>query len=264
MTQTCGLNILIADDCPIMRDILRTFLLDIADDVTLIEAEDGAATLSALVVHEIDIVFLDVNMPKISGLDALKLLRKKGDDVFVTLMSADADDTLLRSGSELGSYDFLKKPITKEQVAAILTNYQNLSQRKKVLIVDDSITIRHLIGAVLVNSRFDMLISEVDSGNEAIKILKAAKPDIVFLDFHMPGLNGIEAAHKMRAANPNIKLVLISGKDLSERLQESRDAGIFAFINKPFFPNEVDFVMHRLYGLNTPQLLEKTPNVTLL
>lgn len=258
------MKILIADDSSTLRKILRTILGEIAPKATLFESEDGAATLTAIDQNEIDIVFLDVNMPEMSGLDALKLLRKKGDNIFVTLMSTEADKTVMEAGSELGSYDFLKKPFGNDEVQTILTSFHNLSQCKNVLVVDDSSTIRRIICTVLRNCQFDMQISEVDSGAEALSILKGTRPDIVFLDYYMPGLNGIEAAQRMRAENPAIKLVLISSKDLSEQVEEGRKAGIFGFIKKPFFPNEVNFVLHRLYGLNIPQSLEQTPNVTLL
>lgn len=262
--NTPALKILIADDSSTLRKILRGILGEVAPNATIFESTDGAETLTTIDKDSIDIVFLDVNMPEMSGLDALKLLRKKGDNVFVTLMSTEADKTVVELGSELGSYDFLKKPFGNDEVQAILTSFRNLSQRKNVMVVDDSSTIRRIICTVLYNCQFDMQVSEVDSGVEALTILKGTKPDIVFLDYYMPGLNGIEAAMRIRAETPDIKLVLISSKDLSEQVDEGRKAGIFGFIKKPFFPNEVNFMLHRLYGLNIPQSLEHTPNVTLL
>lgn len=257
-------KILIADDSSTLRKILRGLLEEISPDVIIHEASDGAQTLQMVSDYSIDVIFLDVNMPEISGIEALQLLRKKGDNIFVTLMSTEADEAVIAAGSELGSYDFLKKPFGRDEVERILRSHRNLSQRKNVLVVDDSSTIRRLICTVLNNCQFDMLISEVDSGNEALTLLKGTRPDIVFLDYQMPGLNGIEAAHRLRAESPGLKLVLISAHDLSDQIEECRKAGIFSYIKKPFFPNEVNFVLHRLYGLNMPQSLEKTPNVTLL
>lgn len=264
MAPARSLNILIADDSSTLRKLLREFLADVAPDATVYEAKDGTAALQMIADTKIDVVFLDVNMPELSGLDALQLLRKKGDNIFVTLMSTEADEKLVKAGSELGSYDFLKKPFDRDQVETILESHRNLSRRKNVLIVDDSSTIRRIIFKVLSNCKFDMLVSEVDSGHEALNVLRGTRPDIVFLDYNMPKLNGIEAAHRLRAENPTIKMVMISSQDLSEQVDDCRKAGIFSLLKKPFFPNEVDFVLHRLYGLNMPQSLEQTPNVTLL
>lgn len=257
-------TVLITDDSQTLRRILRQAVLDADPGATVFEAADGKQALTALKEHEVDIVFLDVNMPEMSGLDVLELLRGKGNNVFVTLMSTEADEAVMRTGAELGSYDFLKKPFTPDQIATILSSHESLSRRKNVLIVDDSPTIRRIIYKVLANCRFDMLVSEVDSGNEALELLRGTRPDIVFLDYNMPGLDGIQAAQRVRAENPAIKMVMISSQDLSEHLDACRKAGIFALLKKPFFANEVDFVLHRLYGLNMPQSLEKTPNVTLL
>ncbi|MEI2385713.1 response regulator [Breoghania sp. JC706] len=257
-------TVLITDDSQTLRRILRQAVLDAEPNATICEAADGNQALTALKNHEIDIVFLDVNMPEMSGLDVLELLRGKGNNVFVTLMSTEADAAVMKAGAELGSYDFLKKPFTPEQIATILTSHRNLSRRKNVLIVDDSAVIRRIIYKVLANCRFDMLISEVDSGKEALTLLKGTHPDIIFLDYNMPGLDGIHAAQRLRAEIPGIKMVMISSQDLTGQKDACRKAGIFALLKKPFFANEVDFVLHRLYGLNMPQSLEQTPNVTLL
>ncbi|WP_319774849.1 response regulator [Breoghania sp.] len=256
--------VLITDDSQTLRKILRKALLEVCPGATVFEAGDGKEALRALREHEVDIVFLDVNMPDMSGLDVLELLRSKGSNVFVTLMSTEADQAVMKAGSELGSYDFLKKPFTTEQIATILSSHESLSTRKNVLIVDDSPTIRRIIYKVLSNCRFDMLVSEVEGGLEALELMHGTRPDIVFLDYNMPGLDGIQAAQRLRAENPGIKMVMISSQDLSEHIDACRRSGIFALLKKPFFANEVDFVLHRLYGLNMPQSLEQTPNVTLL
>ncbi|PTW63065.1 response regulator receiver domain-containing protein [Breoghania corrubedonensis] len=258
------LRILIADDSTVLRMKLREYLGEVAPNAELVEADNGNTALKAIVDNPIDIVFLDINMPELSGLHALHLLKKKGDSLFVVLMSTQADQTLIKAGNELGSYDFLKKPFTVDRIRTILRAYVHLSDRKKVLIVDDSATVRKIIYRVLANCRFDMLISEVDSGKEALTLLKGTQPDIIFLDYHMPDLNGVEAAHYIRAESPAVKIVMVSSKDMSGQHDACLSAGIFCLVKKPFFPKEVDFILHRLYGLNMPQSLELTPNVTLL
>lgn len=263
MNQNKALNILVVDDCATTRCLLGGILRSLSVDACLIEAEDGADAMARLHDQDVDIVFLDVNMPGLSGLDALKQLREIGNDVFVTLMSIDAEEAQIKSGTRLGSYDFLPKPLDRDHVASILNSYRNLSQRKKVMIVDDSSAIRRLVMAVLVKSQFDMLISEVSDGPEALAVLKGTNPDIVFLDYHMPGLDGIEAAQLLRAANPELTIVLMSERDLSRDIGKIREAGIYAILKKPFFTREVDFVLHRIYGLALPYSLGPTPNVTL-
>ena len=264
MNLSQKLTILIADDSSVLRLKLREFLRSLVPDANIVEADNGNGALKAIVDHSIDIIFLDINMPELSGLHALHLLKKKGTSIFVVLMSTSADNNLIKAGNELGSYDFLKKPFGCDNVRSILNAFANLSERKKVLIVDDSATVRKIIYRVLANCRFDMLISEVDSGKEALALLHGTQPDIIFLDYHMPGLNGVEAAHYIRAENPAVKIVMISSKDMSTQHEACFNAGIFCLVKKPFFPKEVDFILHRLYGLNMPQSLELTPNVTFL
>ncbi len=258
------LCILIADDSSTLRDQLKDYLEDLAPNAVLLEAETGTETLEILGEQVVDILFMDVHMPEMSGIDALMMLRGKGNGVFVTLMATEPDEDAIRTGSEFGSYDFLKKPFAKGEIATILRSYMSLVKRKNVMIVDGSSTIRRLIYKVLASCRFDLMVSEVENGDAALELMHGTRPDIVFLDCKMSGLDCIQAARRLRAKNPALKLVMISSQDMAVHAEECREAGIFAFIKKPFYPNEVDYVLHRAYDLNLPHALMKMPNVRML
>ena len=70
----------------------------------------------------------------------------------------------------------------------------------------------------------------------------------------MPGLNGLEVLVRMRLQNPASKIVMISGEQDPRRDEAARALGAVAVLYKPFFPGDIDAVLHRALGMCSPQL----------
>ncbi len=77
---------------------------------------------------------------------------------------------------------------------------------KKILIVDDSPTERHVLNDMLSKSGFDVIAS--DNGEDAIQKAKALKPDLILMDVVMPGLNGFQATRAI-SRDPETRLIPI-------------------------------------------------------
>jgi len=114
MTQT----ILIVDDDPHIRQLL-VFALDKAGFATH-EAEDGEAALALIYAARPDIVVLDINLPRMNGLDVCRRVRADGDLPILFLSSRDDEiDRVL--GIELGADDYVVKPFSPREVVARVT-----------------------------------------------------------------------------------------------------------------------------------------------
>ena len=98
----------------------------------------------------------------------------------------------------------------------------------RILIIDDSVTMRR-ITATIVSSRPGWTVcGEAEDGLSGIQKFQELKPDLVLLDFGMPGINGIETASRMSRANPGVPIILFTVWD-SERLTgAAAKAGIHA------------------------------------
>ena len=70
----------------------------------------------------------------------------------------------------------------------------------------------------------------------------------------MPGLNGYATLAKLMQANPQAKVVMISAEYNAAREREAFKLGATAVMHKPFFPTEIDAVLHRIFGLQSPKL----------
>ena len=80
----------------------------------------------------------------------------------------------------------------------------------KVLIVDDAEELRTMIARQINNDGFEV-VGEASNGPEALLLAADASPDVVILDYIMPGMTGEEAARSLRAQDPRIKIVACSG-----------------------------------------------------
>ncbi|NGM50748.1 response regulator transcription factor [Caulobacter sp. 602-2] len=107
--------ILIVDDEPHIRELLA-FALGKAGYAT-VEAADGEAALEAIAAHRPALVVLDINMPRLNGLDVCRRIRAEGQ-LPVLLLSSRDDEIDRVLGIELGADDYVVKPFSPREVTA--------------------------------------------------------------------------------------------------------------------------------------------------
>jgi two-component system chemotaxis response regulator CheY len=105
-----------------------------------------------------------------------------------------------------------------------------------ILAVDDSTTMRQMVSFTLSNAGHEVL--EAQNGDEAIKLAKSNKFDLIITDVNMPGMNGIELVRALRAMpeckfTPVLMLTTEGGADMK---QQGKAAGATGWIVKPFNP----------------------------
>ena len=112
--------ILIIDDEPGIRTVLRDVLQDEGHTVFL--AEDGIRGLAELAANPMDLVFLDVWLPSLGGIDVLKRIREEHPDVEVVMISGHANVSLAVQATKMGAYDFLEKPLSLDRTMTVVRN----------------------------------------------------------------------------------------------------------------------------------------------
>jgi CheY-like chemotaxis protein len=108
--------------------------------------------------------------------------------------------------------------------------------RLKVLVIDDNQHMRTLVSAVL--EAFGIKeVFEAANAEDAWDVMRRNPSDIIFCDWVMPGMNGLEFAEKIRCApdspNPFVPIVMLTGHTSIERVNAARDAGVNEFLAKP-------------------------------
>lgn len=108
-------SVLVVDDDTLMREVLKAILRDEGFAVAG-EARDGQAAIAQVERLRPQAVCLDVNMPGISGLDTLKVLRERFPDTRVIMITADATMDTVRESVSLGAAGFIIKPFKAGRV----------------------------------------------------------------------------------------------------------------------------------------------------
>lgn len=112
-------RVVVVDDDMLMREVLKAILRSEGFDVAG-EAKDGQGGLVQVERLKPDAVCLDVNMPGISGLDTLKILRDKFPEVRVVMISGDASMATVREAVSVGAVGYIIKPFNAGRVADTL------------------------------------------------------------------------------------------------------------------------------------------------
>jgi len=107
----------------------------------------------------------------------------------------------------------------------------------RILVAEDEALIRLDLAEMLVEAGYDV-VAQAGNGEQAVDLSRALKPDLVIMDVKMPVLDGISAAEKigMERIAPVVMLTAFSQKELVER---ARDAGVMAYIVKPFTASDL-------------------------
>jgi DNA-binding NarL/FixJ family response regulator len=101
-----------------------------------------------------------------------------------------------------------------------------------VLVVDDDTLYAESLAAVLELDGRVNVVGQAADGHEAVKLALALLPDVVVMDIHMPVMDGLEAARRLRRSFPGIRVVLITSSDEPEDRKGAARAGAHAFLRK--------------------------------
>jgi DNA-binding NtrC family response regulator len=249
-----SVSVLVADDSHLIQQIFLNAARASTLSVRLSSTDNGRDCLTLLSGRNVDLAFIDVHMPELSGIDALWAARKQDIRTFVTVMSTPPSPEAVEMARKLKAYEFLFKPFAVAEALAIIKTYDRITSPTKVLIVDDSSTMRKMVQKVVQGSMFNSEISEAGDGETALTLSRASQFDAVFLDCNMPGISGLDTMKWLLVLQPSIKVVMISAERNQMTERQALDCGACAFLHKPFSAADVDRVLHVAFGLRSPTL----------
>ena len=104
--------------------------------------------------------------------------------------------------------------------------------KKRVLLVDDSATVRNAVRPLFGSHPKFEVVGEAEHGRDAIEKAPSLRPDLIVLDMSMPVINGLEAAPLLIKILPNVWLILLTTHEFPELYPLARSAGIHAVVPK--------------------------------
>ncbi len=121
---------------------------------------------------------------------------------------------------------------------------------RKVLVVDDDPVVEKSFNRVLSGKGYAVIAAH--NGEEALDKLRNETYDVVFTDIKMPGMNGLEVAERVKASQPWLPVVIVTGYGTDDYEARARAAGVSDFLRKPLSPEMIE-------GSAQKALLEKVP-----
>lgn len=116
-----------------------------------------------------------------------------------------------------------------------------------VLICDDAIFMRTMIGDILSQAGFE-IVGEAETGVQAVQKYRELKPDLVTMDIVMPDMGGIDAVREIVKEAPDAKILMCSAMGQQALVIEAIQAGARDFVVKPFQPSRVLEAVQRVLG----------------
>jgi two-component system chemotaxis response regulator CheY len=114
-----------------------------------------------------------------------------------------------------------------------------------VLIVDDSKTSRSMLRNILTENGYEV-VDEAVNGQEGYEKYCELKPEFVTLDITMPIMDGIEALVKIKEANPDAKVIMVTAAGQKGKMIEAIKLGASEFVTKPFETKQIISILEGL------------------
>ncbi|HXU93447.1 MAG TPA: response regulator [Gallionella sp.] len=179
-----------------------------------------------------DCVLMDIKMPGINGVDALKQMKQIAPALPVVLVSAYATDDLMDEAKRAGAYAVLSKPLN---FPIILSFLSLLDREESILVVDDDPEFCRTLKDVLTLKGL-----QVETETEPKSVMGHLEENyrlaIVLLDLKLGEVNGVEVLKDIQAKYPGKPVVLITGyrKEMADSIEQARKIGAYTCLYKPF------------------------------
>lgn len=243
-------RVLVADDDTELRELVADYL--VGHGFHIFQAANGLEALLCVKRERPQGVLLDINMPRLGGLEALKRIRAFSPSTRVVIYSGMLEPEVARQAIASGAVAVFAKPGALEELRLalegdipVLTSPEPVlaagsretardpskSRKLRILLIDDDPGVNELLGEFLSLRGADTF--PVTNAVDALRLLGHGAPDAIFLDIDMPGLNGLDALPAIRALAPDAKVVMVSGIRDESVAKQALARGAFDYIIKP-------------------------------
>ena len=240
--ELLSLRVLVASASTDDRDRLRQAAAAATVPIEVVEAEDAASACRSLGGGGIDLAFLDAALGSDEVARIATAARTARQAPFTVLLAG------AKAVAPFETDALALRPADAEEAKRFVAGAIRLCVPSRVLVVDDSPTMRSIVRKTLAATRFPLQVTEVAQGADAIELVRSAVFDIVFVDYNLPGFDGLQTIAEFRREERRVIFVLITSTQDHALAVRARAQGA-AFLKKPFFPADIENVLCGFYGL---------------
>ncbi|MBN2191883.1 MAG: response regulator [Polyangiaceae bacterium] len=243
------LRVLLVDDSELIHRHTVPLLREAGYEVE--EAWDGDEALERVRRQPPDLLLTDVEMPRLDGFALCRAVKE--DERFapvpVVICSSLGEASDLERGFDAGADDYLVKPVVTEELISRLHSLlarRMAKPRERILVVDDSAAIRHLVADCLRRQGF--VVETAVDGSDGLAKALANPPDLVLTDYDMPRMTGFELVLALRRelSTRDVPLVMLTARDSRRDQAQMRAAGLTSYLVKPFGTDKCIAIVERV------------------
>ncbi len=194
-------------------------------------------------------VLMDIKMPGVNGVEALKMIKTLAPQLPVLLMSAYATEEMADEGRERGAYAVLTKPI---DIQVVLSFLSLLRKEESILVVDDDPNFCKTLKDILQSRGYR--VQTEDDPEKVFAHMEQNYKLAVILDLKLGNTNGLDVLKDIRAKYPSNPVILITayGKEMAGSIEKGLQVGAYACLYKPF---EVEKLIDTIKEISREKLL---------
>ena len=169
-------------------------------------AADGYRAIELAKDIDFSLIFMDIKMPGINGLETYREIKKVQPSAIVVMMTGFAVEDLIKEVLLEGAYAVIYKPLDIQQVIEVV---RAVLKTTCVLVVDDRAADRDTLSAVLEENGYE--VYSAGDGQEAVGRVAEMHYGAILMDVKMPGMDGFATWKEITRLDPSAKVVFITG-----------------------------------------------------
>ena len=230
-------NILIVDDNVSLTKTMAFALKRNGYAVTT--AQDGHEAIARVKEQPFAMVFMDIKMPLLNGVETYKEIKAIRPDAAVMMMTAYAVEDLVAEALEEGAYGIIYKPLDIEKAVTIIEEAIHANKGALILVIDDDAGTCATLKSILTKKGHS--VCAVHTGEEAITVTKRQAKDILFIDMKLPTINGVETYLAIKERNPEAVAIMMTGyrEETADLVRQAIENDAYTCLYKPLDMEEL-------------------------
>ena len=201
---------------------------------TVVTARDGLEAIEKVREMPFDIIFLDIKMPIMDGVETHRGIKKIRPEAVVMMMTAYSVEDMVQQALRDGAYGVIYKPLDMDKVMVLIEDSRKTRQGCFIMVVDDDPAICETLNNILTRKGYSVGIAH--SGEEALAMARKKSYDVAIIDIKLPVINGLETYLAMKELNPELSAIMMTAyrQEMDDLVEEALRNNAYTCLYKPF------------------------------